>query len=62
MSFLENLASIKKNGMEKFLKTQEEKWRCPSCGGALCCHNGLCFHCNIETLKTKKKLYRWEDD
>ncbi len=20
------------------------------------------FHCNIETLKTKKKLYRWEDD
>ncbi len=62
MSLLENLIYIKKNGMEKFLKTQEEKWRCPSCGGALCCHNGLCFHCNIETLKTKKKLYRWEDD
>jgi hypothetical protein len=62
MSLLENLALIKKNGMEEFLRTQKEKWRCPTCGGAICCHNGLCFYCNIETLQTKKKMYRWDDE
>jgi hypothetical protein len=61
MSLLENLAYIKKSGMEKFLRTQEEKWRCPTCGGSLCCHNGLCFQCDIERLKNKKKRYRWEE-
>jgi len=59
MSLLENLAYIKKKGMQRFLKTQEEKWQCPTCRGALCCHNGLCFQCNIERLKNKKKRYRW---
>jgi len=62
MSLLGNLAFIKKNGMAEFLRTQKEKWRCPTCGEAICCHNGLCFHCNMETLKTKKKMYRWEDE
>lgn len=62
MSLLENLADIKKNGMKNFLKAQEQKWRCPRCGGVLCCHNGLCFHCDSERLKQKKKRYRWEDD
>jgi len=62
MSLLENLTFIKKKGMEEFLRTQKEKWGCPTCGGVLCCHNGLCFHCNIETLQTKKKMYRWEDE
>jgi hypothetical protein len=61
MSLLENLAYIKKNGMKIFLKTQEEKWRCPTCGRSLCCHNGLCFQCDIERLINKKKRYRWEE-
>jgi hypothetical protein len=62
MSLLENLTYIKKKGMEQFLQMQEKKWRCPSCGGFLCCHNGLCFDCDIERVKTKKKKYRWDDD
>jgi hypothetical protein len=62
MSLLENLTSLQKNGMDSFLRAQEEKWRCPTCGGTVCCHNGLCFHCDIETLKTKKKKYRWDDE
>ncbi len=62
MSLLENLEDIKKNGMEKFLRTQEVKWRCPACRGAICCHNGLCFECDCNTLRNKKKRYRWEDD
>jgi hypothetical protein len=62
MSLLENLSDIKNKGMEKFLRTQEEKWRCPTCGGTICCHNGLCFQCTIEVVRNKKKMYRWEDD
>lgn len=62
MSLLENLTNIKNKGMDTFLREQEEHWRCSRCGGTICCHNGLCFQCDIETLKTKKKIYRWEDE
>lgn len=61
MSLIENLESIRKNGMPNFLKTQEEKWRCSECGRVICCHNGICFSCSLDKLKNKKKLYRWED-
>jgi hypothetical protein len=60
-SFIDNLETIKKDGMEKFLKSQQKKWQCPTCGEIICCHNGLCFNCNLDKLKSKKKLYRWED-
>lgn len=62
MSLLENLMEIKNKGMEIFLRRQEQIWRCPRCGGTICCHNGLCFHCDIEALQKKKKKYRWEDE
>lgn len=62
MSMIENLDFIKKQGIRKFLKKEEEKWKCPECGGVICCHNGICFSCGIEKLKTKKKKYRWTDD
>ena len=62
MSMIENLEYIKQNGIEKFLEKEEEKWRCPECGGVICCHNGICFNCGLDKLKNKKKLYRWEDD
>lgn len=60
MSLIENLESIKRNGMPRFLEVQDVKWRCPKCGEAICCHNGLCFNCDLDELRTKKKLYRWE--
>ena len=61
MSLLENLTDIKNKGMKTFLRMQEDKWRCPTCGGVICCHNGLCFHCGIERLRLKKNKYRWDD-
>ena len=60
MSMLDNLEFIRKHGVADFLKAQEEKWRCPECGGTICCHNGLCFNCNLDKLQGKKKPYRWE--
>jgi len=46
MSMIENLEFIRDNGMEKFLKNQEEKYKCPKCLGILCVHNGRCYNCN----------------
>lgn len=62
MSMIANLESIRDRGINRFLEEEQEKWHCPDCGGVICCHNGICFHCGLEKLKAKKKLYRWEDD
>jgi len=60
MSMVENLKTIKEEGIQEFLKMEEEKWKCPECGGVICCHNGICFSCSLDKLKEKEKLYRWE--
>jgi hypothetical protein len=61
MSLIENLNFIKNSTVSDFLKKEDEKWRCPRCGGVICCHNGLCFSCSLDKLRSKKKLYRWEN-
>lgn len=61
MSMIENLTFIKEQGLERFLDAQAQKWRCPTCGEMVCCHNGLCFRCDLEKLGAKKKKFRWED-
>lgn len=38
------------------MKKEEEKWRCPDCGGVICCHNGLCLDCNLGSLSRNKKI------
>jgi len=45
MSMIENLKFIKKNGINLFLKQQEEKYKCPECGGVICVHNKKCYNC-----------------
>jgi hypothetical protein len=62
MSMIENLESIREHGITLFLEKEAAKWRCPDCGGVICCHNGICFSCGLEKLKNKKRRYRWEDD
>ncbi len=61
MSMIDNLEFIKNHGMEGFLKKEEENWRCPECGGVICCHNGLCFDCNLDMLSRNRK-YRWNGE
>ncbi|MFH1821649.1 MAG: DUF3795 domain-containing protein [Methanobacteriota archaeon] len=62
MSMIDNLEFIKNKGVFKFINEEKKKWKCPKCGGTICCHNGLCFNCGLNKLKAKKKLYRWNDD
>jgi hypothetical protein len=46
MSIINNLKYIKEKGMEKLLKKQEEKYKCPKCGGTICVQNSKCYSCN----------------
>ncbi|MFC1487460.1 DUF3795 domain-containing protein [Thermoproteota archaeon] len=61
MNVVDNLWYIKEYGLAKFLETEKKKWDCPECGEVICCHNGICYSCDLEKMKTKKKRYRWED-
>jgi hypothetical protein len=61
MSMIDNLKFVKEHGMEKFLKQQEKVWKCKRCGEMVCCHNGLCFNCDLERIRSKKQKYRWEE-
>lgn len=60
VSMIENLNSIKENGIKNFLKTEEQKWLCPKCGGTICCHNGLCLDCDLEIFLENRK-YHWNE-
>jgi hypothetical protein len=40
-----NLAAIATERVEEWLGEQEERWRCPSCGGPISCHEDRCHHC-----------------
>lgn len=43
-----NLAFIRQNGMEAFLEQEEKRWTCPSCGGVICIHDGMCARCKAK--------------
>lgn len=61
MSMIDNLQFIREHGIEKFLEEQEKSWKCKTCGEMICCHNGLCYKCDLEKLKNKKQKYRWNE-
>ena len=46
MSMIENLQTIKSQGIDKFLLLQNEKWTCKNCGSLLCVHRENCQNCH----------------
>jgi len=46
MSMIDNLEFIRDNGIDKFLRRQAKKYKCPTCGGTVCVHNGRCYECD----------------
>ncbi len=48
MSMIENLVYIENKGIEKFVKKETRRWRCPECGGTICVHKGYCLNCSME--------------
>jgi len=46
MSMIDNLRCIQEKGMDAFLLSQREKYRCPRCGGTICVHTRKCYRCS----------------
>ena len=42
---IDNLLSIKKKGITKFIENETKKWTCPDCGAMLCMHAPQCLAC-----------------
>ncbi|NLF88606.1 DUF3795 domain-containing protein [Candidatus Bathyarchaeota archaeon] len=61
VSFVENLKMIKEKGMDAFLKSQTERYCCPSCGDVVSVHDGKCYKCSYQGPKPKSldPKYRW---
>jgi hypothetical protein len=47
-SVIDNLLSIKKKGIRKFVENENKKWICPECGTMLCMHRPQCLSCGYE--------------
>jgi len=54
MSVKDNLEFISKDGIEHFLKDQNEKYCCSTCGGFISIHNRKCFKCDTITRLVQK--------
>ena len=48
-SLVGNLQEIKKKGLEQFLRTQEVRFRCLSCGDFVSVHDRKCYACGKVT-------------
>jgi hypothetical protein len=45
-NLIQNLVSIKENGIDSFLKQEVKKWTCPNCGSTLSVHSNKCLSCS----------------
>lgn len=46
MSMIENLENINKFGINKFVKSEQKRWKCKKCGELLCVHRDSCLKCD----------------
>lgn len=62
VSMIANLEYIREHGMEAFIEAEEEKWKCPECGGVICVGAWViaCSACGLELKRIIKegKKYR----
>ena len=42
---IQNLKTIKKTGLRKFIATEKVTWKCRRCGELLCVHRAVCLMC-----------------
>lgn len=48
IDFIENLKRLKEIGLKEWLEEQENKWKCPKCGGNICVHDRECLDCGYK--------------
>jgi hypothetical protein len=56
MSLVENQKMIQKKGVEQFLESQAEKYRCPNCGDVVSMHDNKCYACGYQGQKPIQKV------
>ncbi len=63
MSMIDNLKFIDELGMSAFLEKEAKSWTCPKCKDSMiCCHNGLCLNCDLDSLKQKKYVKAFKEN
>ncbi len=45
VNVIENLEQIRDLGMDEFIKSENTKWACKTCGTMICMHRGYCLKC-----------------
>ena len=45
VNVIQNLEQIRDQGMDEFIKNEETKWACKTCGTMICMHRGYCLKC-----------------
>ena len=45
---IQNLKRIKESGIDSFIDTEKEKWKCDHCGHFLCVHKEVCLICGAK--------------
>lgn len=58
----QNLSEIQKQGIEEWLQSQEEKWRCPVCGGRIIFYRYCCTGCGYETGSLRGQVQNGNND
>ena len=51
LSVIDNLVNIENLGMDWFVKNENQKWACPSCGELVSMHLPHCLACGVECPK-----------
>ena len=52
-SLMDNLAEMRRLGMDEFLRNESEKWCCVHCGGIICVHTGNVSNAALTTSNVK---------
>ena len=45
ISLLKNLRTLQENGMETYIRSENDRWTCSNCGSVLCVHLSKCMKC-----------------
>jgi hypothetical protein len=48
MSMIDNLRTIRDDGIRHFIRNEKEKWACPRCGEIICVHKPKCLYCEYK--------------
>jgi hypothetical protein len=53
VSLISNLTEIENMGVSNWLRKEEAKWKCTSCGGTISVHDKKCYDCELSENITR---------